>query len=65
MLLDFILVVLYLVVSSLCRNGLLPKKLHLEIALGNIFPKEGEYILLPFLIIVIVFSYLYCCAIII
>ncbi|KAG7991412.1 hypothetical protein I3843_02G074300 [Carya illinoinensis] len=23
------------------RNGLLPKKLHLEIALGNFFPKEG------------------------
>ncbi|XP_070671595.1 chromatin structure-remodeling complex protein SYD-like isoform X3 [Malus domestica] len=23
------------------RNGLMPKKLHLEIALGNIFPKEG------------------------
>ncbi|XP_065631375.1 chromatin structure-remodeling complex protein SYD [Quercus suber] len=26
------------------RNGLLPKKLHLEIALGNIFPKEGSNI---------------------
>ncbi|XP_016647529.1 PREDICTED: chromatin structure-remodeling complex protein SYD isoform X2 [Prunus mume] len=23
------------------RNGLMPKKLHLEIALGNVFPKEG------------------------
>ncbi|KAM6545251.1 hypothetical protein CsatB_025987 [Cannabis sativa] len=23
------------------RNGLMPKKLHLDIALGNIFPKEG------------------------
>lgn len=25
-----------------CRNGLVPKKLHLEIALGNIFPREGN-----------------------
>lgn len=23
------------------RNGLMPKKLHLEIALGNFYPKEG------------------------
>lgn len=28
---------------SACRNGLMPKKLHLEIALGNVFPKEGNY----------------------
>lgn len=32
----------------MCRNGLMPKKLHLEIALGNIFPKEGVYIFFPF-----------------
>lgn len=34
----------------MCRNGLLPKKLHLEIALGNIFPKEGNLYLVIFLI---------------
>lgn len=36
----------------ICRNGLMPKKVHLEFALGNAIPKEGndkvDYILPKF-----------------
>lgn len=37
------------IVAYLCRNGLIPKELHLEIALENINHEEGMYQCLIFI----------------
>ena len=34
---------------SMCRNGLAPKKLHLEIALGTAFSREGDWFYIYFI----------------